>query len=209
MGDDDYDRDDESESQRLDRNYGELLQELRVAQTGVQILFAFLLGIAFQQQFQKIESYQRGIYLVTLVAAACAAAMLIAPVAIHRMLFRRHQKNELVIMTSRLAATGLVFLGIAILSAVLLVVDIVVNLTVGIIITGFSPCCWSGCGTCCRWGSATATPDVTSVLTAELRDHQRGPEPRSQITAPRRRVTRCRDTRINPAADGRGSAAIA
>jgi hypothetical protein len=136
VGDDDYSRDGESESERLDRNYGELLQELRVAQTGVQILFAFLLGIAFQQQFQKIESYQRGIYLVTLVAAACAATMLIAPVAIHRMLFRRHQKNELVIMTSRLAATGLVFLAIAVLAAVLLVVDIVVNLTVGIVITG-------------------------------------------------------------------------
>jgi O-antigen/teichoic acid export membrane protein len=135
VGDDDYSRDDESESERLDRNYGELLQELRVAQTGVQILFAFLLGIAFQQQFQKIESYQRGIYLITLVAAACAATMLIAPVAIHRMLFRRHQKNELVIMTSRLASIGLVFLAIAVLSAVLLVIDVVVNLTVGIVIT--------------------------------------------------------------------------
>jgi hypothetical protein len=135
VGADDYDRDGESEAARLDRNYGELLQELRVAQTGVQILFAFLLGIAFQQQFQKIESYQRGIYLITLVAAACAATMLIAPVAIHRMLFRRHQKNELVMMTSRLASVGLVFLAIAVLSAVLLVIDIVVNLTVGIVIT--------------------------------------------------------------------------
>jgi hypothetical protein len=135
VGEDDYDRDGESEAARLDRNYGELLQELRVAQTGVQILFAFLLGIAFQQQFQKIESYQRGIYLITLVAAACAATMLIAPVAIHRMLFRRHQKNELVMMTSRLASVGLVFLAIAVLSAVLLVIDIVVNLTVGIVIT--------------------------------------------------------------------------
>lgn len=136
MADDDYSRDDESDAERLDRNYGELLQELRVAQTGVQILFAFLLGIAFQQQFQKIESYQRTIYLVTLVAAACAAITLIAPVAIHRMLFRRHQKNQLVMMTSMLAATGLVFLGIAILAAVLFVVDVVENLTAGIIVTG-------------------------------------------------------------------------
>jgi hypothetical protein len=134
--DDEYNRDGESEAQRLDRNYGELLQELRVAQTGVQILFAFLLGIAFQQQFTKIESYQRGIYLVTLISAACAAIMLIAPVAIHRMLFRRHQKNELVVMTSRLAATGLVFLAIAVLSAVLFVLDVVVNLTVAIVVTG-------------------------------------------------------------------------
>lgn len=136
MGDDDYSRDGESEAERLDRNYGELLQELRVAQTGVQILFAFLLGIAFQTRFTQISSYQRGIYLVTLVAAACAAIMLIAPVAVHRMLFRRHQKHELVVVTSRLAATGLVFLAIAILSAVLFVVSVVVNLTVAIVFTG-------------------------------------------------------------------------
>jgi hypothetical protein len=136
VADESYSRSGESEAQRLDRNYSELLQELRVAQTGVQILFAFLLGIAFQQQFQKIESYQRGIYIVTLVSAACAATALIAPTAIHRMLFRRHQKNELVIITSRLAATGLIFLAIAILSALLLVVDVVVNLTTACIITG-------------------------------------------------------------------------
>ncbi|MDX6324988.1 MAG: hypothetical protein QOK15_1342 [Nocardioidaceae bacterium] len=128
----DYDRRGESEADRLDRNYGELLQELRVAQTGVQILFAFLLGIAFQSRFTTIESYQRGIYLVTLITAACAAIMLIAPVAIHRMLFRRHQKDELVVLTSRLAAVGLVFLAVAILSAVLFVLDVVVNLTLGI-----------------------------------------------------------------------------
>jgi hypothetical protein len=131
----DYNRDHESEAQRLDRNYSELLQELRVAQTGVQILFAFLLGIAFQQQFQKIESYQRGIYVITLFAAACAAITLIAPVAIHRMLFRRHQKDDLVEMTSRLAAVGHIFLAIAILSAVLFVVDVVVNLWLAIVLT--------------------------------------------------------------------------
>jgi O-antigen/teichoic acid export membrane protein len=136
MASDDYSRAGESEAERLDRNYGELLQELRVAQTGVQILFAFLLGIAFQTRFTTIEPYQRGIYLVTLVAAACAAITLIAPVAVHRMLFRRHQKQELVVLTSRLAATGLVFLAMAILSAVLFVLDVVVNLTLAVVFTG-------------------------------------------------------------------------
>ena len=135
MGDEGYSRSDESEAERLDRNYGELLQELRVAQTGVQILFAFLLGIAFQTRFTQVSSYQRGIYLETLVAAALAAIMLIAPTAVHRMLFRRHQKNDLVDLTSRLAAIGLVFLSIAVLSAVLFVVSVVVNLTVAIVIT--------------------------------------------------------------------------
>lgn len=136
MGDDGYSRSNESEAARLDRNYGELLQELRVAQTGVQILFAFLLGIAFQNRFTEISSYQRGIYLTTLVASALAAIMLIAPTAVHRMLFRRHQKNELVEVTARLAATGLVFLAIAVLSAVLFVVSVVINLPVAIVITG-------------------------------------------------------------------------
>lgn len=135
MAREDYSRSGESEATRLDRNYNELLQELRVAQTGVQILFAFLLGIAFQSRFTSIQPYQRGIYLVTLIAAACAAIMLIAPVAIHRMLFRRHQKGEIVELTSRLAAVGLVFLAIAILSAVLFVLDVVINLTLGIALT--------------------------------------------------------------------------
>jgi uncharacterized membrane-anchored protein len=132
---DDYSRSDESEAERLDRNYGELLQELRVAQTGVQILFAFLLGIAFQTRFTEISSYQRGIYLVTLVASALAAIMLIAPVAVHRMLFRRHQKQELVDVTAHLAATGLIFLAIAVLSAVLFVLSVVINLTLAVVFT--------------------------------------------------------------------------
>ena len=135
MASENYSREDESEAERLDRNYNELLQELRVSQTGVQILFAFLLSIAFQNRFSDIESYQRGIYVVTLVAAACAAIMLIAPVAVHRMLFRRHQKHELVVITSRFAAIGLAFLGTAILCAVLFVLDVVVNLTVAIVLT--------------------------------------------------------------------------
>ena len=136
MAGDAYSRRNESEAARLDRNYGELLQELRVAQNGVQILFAFLLGIAFQSRFTRLEPYQRGMYLVTLLAAACAAIMLIAPVAVHRLLFRRHQKDELVVLTSRLSAAGLMFLAVAMLSAVLFVLDVVVNLTVATVFTG-------------------------------------------------------------------------
>lgn len=116
---------DESEPNRLDRNYSELLQELRVAETGVQILFAFLLAIAFQQRFSLIDTFQRVVYLVTLASAALAVAALIAPVAIHRALFRRGLKAELVAMTARLAAAGLTFLAVAMLGAVLLVFDFV------------------------------------------------------------------------------------
>ena len=125
----------ESESARLDRNYAELLQEVRVGETGVQILFAFLLSIAFQQRFTTLTDAQLGIYLATLVAAALAAVLLIAPVPIHRILFRHRRKDELVRWTARLAMGGLACLLLAILGAVLLIVDVVANTVAAAIIT--------------------------------------------------------------------------
>jgi len=125
---------DESEAERLDRNYSELLQELRVAQTGVQILFAFLLTIAFQQRFNEINDFQRTVYVITLLCAAMSALLLIAPVSAHRVLFRRHRKDELVTFTGRVAACGLIFLLAAMLGAVLLVIDWVANLPLAIAI---------------------------------------------------------------------------
>jgi hypothetical protein len=124
----------EPEWQRLDRNFTELLQELRVAQTGVQILFAFLLGIAFQQRFRNLLEYQRDVYLATLVSAACAAVLLIAPVAVHRLLFRRHLKDAVVAIASRLAAAGLFFLALAVVMAVLFVVDVVAGPVAGVVV---------------------------------------------------------------------------
>jgi hypothetical protein len=131
----DYSRE-EPEAARLDRNYSELLQELRVAQTGVQVLFAFLLGIAFTQRYTSLDTYQRVFYVVTLISAACTAILLIAPAAIHRMLFREHLKDEVVELTSRLAAAGLACLAVAMLSAVLFVIDVVTTLVVAITVTG-------------------------------------------------------------------------
>jgi hypothetical protein len=128
----------ESEAERLDRNYSELLQELRVAQMGVQILFAFLLGIAFQQRFATISHFQRDIYIGTLLCAAVSAAFFIAPVAMHRAMFRQHLKDELVALTGRLAVGGLLFLGIAMLGALLLIVDVVVGRTPAIILTAIT-----------------------------------------------------------------------
>jgi O-antigen/teichoic acid export membrane protein len=121
-----YDRN-ESVAHRLDRNFSELLQELRVAQTGVQILFAFLLSIAFQQRFKDITEFQRDVYLATLISTSLAGVLFIGPVAMHRAMFRRHLKDELVFYTSRMAAGGLVFLALSILGAMLLIVDVVVG----------------------------------------------------------------------------------
>jgi hypothetical protein len=131
---------DESEAERLDRNYAELLQELRVAETGVQILFAFLLSIAFQQRFASVTAFQLDVYLATLICAAVAALLFIAPVAAHRLLFRQHRKDELVAITGGFAAAGLVFLLLAMLGAVLLIVDFVAGPVPAGLITGGLAC---------------------------------------------------------------------
>jgi hypothetical protein len=123
---------DETPAERADRNFGELLQELRVAQTGVQFLFAFLLTVPFTERFVRIGPEQHGIYLATLTATALAAVCLIAPVPHHRVLFGRRRKAELVASSSALASIGLVFLALSMIGAVFLIFDVVVGTAVGI-----------------------------------------------------------------------------
>jgi Family of unknown function (DUF6328) len=122
----------ETEAQRLDRNYGELLQELRVAQVGVQILFASMLTVAFTPQFERISSLQRGTYVVTLLTAAAATALLIGPVAFHRIVFRHHQRDDLVRVSHRLALGGLSCLAVALVGVVLLILEQVLGRTPGL-----------------------------------------------------------------------------
>ncbi|MET0424211.1 MAG: DUF6328 family protein [Actinoplanes sp.] len=128
----------ETEKQRWDRNFADLLQELRVAQTGIQILFAFLLTLPFSNGFPNTTSFQKDVYLVSLMATAFATAMIIAPVAFHRALFRQGRKPELVRYAHRMATGGLAFLFVAMTSAVLLITDYLFNLTAAIILTGLS-----------------------------------------------------------------------
>lgn len=118
---------DESGPERLDRNYGELLQELRVSQVGVQILFASLLTLSFTERFTRITSLQRGTYVVTLLAAAAATAFLIAPVAFHRVVFRHSQKDDLVRNAHRMAIGGMTCLVVAVVGAVLLILEVVLG----------------------------------------------------------------------------------
>jgi hypothetical protein len=120
-------RTDETEAERLDRNLNELLQELRVAQTGVQILFAFLLTLPFAARFGDVDTFELVVYIVALLASTAAAGMIIAPVAYHRMLFRRGRKPQLVRSAHRMASGGLAFLVVAIVGAVLLVLDFLVG----------------------------------------------------------------------------------
>jgi uncharacterized membrane protein len=113
----------ETEAERLDRNFDDLLQELRVSQTGVQILFAFLLGVSFTTPFRQAGTFVHIVYSVTLLLSVLATALFICPVALHRALFGMGRKGELVKVSSRLALAGLHLLLLAISGAVLLALD--------------------------------------------------------------------------------------
>lgn len=113
----------ETEAEQADRNFNELLQELRVSQMGVQILFAFLLTLAFQGSFQKVTHTQLVVYVVTLLLCAGATALLIAPVALHRSMFRQGRKREVVERAAKLAQGGLFLLFLAICGAILFILD--------------------------------------------------------------------------------------
>ncbi len=113
----------ETEEERLDRNLGELLQELRVALPGVQVLFAFLLAVPFQRNFAKASLFDEKVYFATLLLTAISAALLIAPSAYHRLTFRYQQKHRLVFIANRLTIAGLGCLALAMTCAIMLVTD--------------------------------------------------------------------------------------
>ena len=114
----------ESEGERLDRNLAELLQELRVALPGVQVLFAFLLAVPFQNGFEEITAFQEKVFFLTLLCTAISAALLISPTAYHRMTFRRQQKKHLIFVANRLSIAGMGFLALAMTGAIMLITDV-------------------------------------------------------------------------------------
>ena len=116
---------DESEKERVDRELIELLNELRVALPGVQVLFAFLLVLPFQQGFAEVEDTARHVYFAALVASAIASALLIAPSVYHRLNFRRRSKEQMLRDSNQLAIVGTAFVALGIASAIFLVTDVV------------------------------------------------------------------------------------
>jgi Family of unknown function (DUF6328) len=138
------DRPDETGAERDDRNLMELLQELRVAGLGVQVLFGFMLSLPFTTRFDRLSHPQRGLYVASLLLAAISTALLMAPVAYHRLVFRRHQKEILVKDANIMALSGLAAVGLAISAAVLLVVSYVVKGLPAVIITVFVVCLFAG-----------------------------------------------------------------
>jgi Family of unknown function (DUF6328) len=115
----------ESRQEREDRNLIELLQELRVAGLGVQVLFGFLLSLPFTNHFGRLDPDQRHLYMATLLLAALSTALLTAPVAVHRLVFRMHKKDHLVRAANALALAGLATVGLSITGAVWLVSSVV------------------------------------------------------------------------------------
>jgi uncharacterized membrane protein len=125
----------ESEEARRERQLGELLAELRVAMPGVQLLFAFLLVVPFNQRFGEASGFERTLYVVVLLCAAFASALFIAPTAYHRIMFQRGDRPRLIRTSTRMVLAGLVFLALAMTGAVLLVTEFVFGVPTSAICT--------------------------------------------------------------------------
>jgi hypothetical protein len=136
----------ETELERCDRQLSELMQEIRVAQTGVQVLFGFLLTVPFTTRFGSLSGVERGLYFWTLAAAGAAALLLIAPGAQHRILFRCGDKEHVVRLANRYAIAGLACVALAIVGALVFVADVILGSvpggTVAAAAAGACVWCW-------------------------------------------------------------------
>jgi Family of unknown function (DUF6328) len=130
----------ESRDERDDRNLMELLQELRVAGLGVQVLFGFLLSLPFTNGFANLSRDLRGLFVADLLFAALSTVLLLAPVAYHRIVFRHHLKEPLVRIANRFAIAGLAAVATAVILAVILVISFVEGNTSAIIVGVFLAC---------------------------------------------------------------------
>jgi hypothetical protein len=129
---------DEISSERCDRNLVELLQKVRVVQTGVQVLFAFLLTAPLAPRFPELTAFQRAEYFATLLVTGAAAVLLIAPTAYHRILFRLGDKEHLVMVANRLTLAGLACVALSMVGALLLVTDLLFDWPVVVVTTAIA-----------------------------------------------------------------------
>jgi hypothetical protein len=128
----DHDGRDESSAQRSDRNWTDILQELRVTQTGTQIMSGFLLTLPFQQRFAALHPYELTLYVFLAILAAITTAVGLAPVALHRRLFRLHEKVEMVDVADRLLQTVVILVSLLTAGVVLFVLDFTLSIAAGI-----------------------------------------------------------------------------
>ena len=153
----------ETEAERNDRNLAELLQELRVAGLGVQMIFGFLLAIPFASRFSALGAAQRTLYVVTLVLAAVATALLVGPVAYHRLVFRRNLKRHLIGAANVMAILGLASVGLTVSAAVVLVLSYVARglptMLLGVFVIGLFAGLWFIFPLTRRWTRSPEPPD--------------------------------------------------
>lgn len=136
----------ETLDEKYDRNWGELIQELRVAQTGVQVLAGFLLTLPFTQRFGSIDTTQKALFLVAFSLAVLTVGLMTAPVALHRFLFGRHQKGVLVRMADRVAKGAMAAMGLTLVIVVVLIFSVVVDypsaVVAGVLVLAFYTAAW-------------------------------------------------------------------
>lgn len=124
---------DETEDERLDRNWTEILQELRVIQTGTQILTGFLLTLAFQQRFTDLDAYQVDTYLALVIIAALTTILGLIPVAVHRVLFRKRAKDAIVRIANRILKVTIGAVGVTLIGTIMLIFDVAVGRQAGLV----------------------------------------------------------------------------
>jgi archaellum biogenesis protein FlaJ (TadC family) len=129
---DDDDRD-ESHSEKLDRNWDELLQELRITQTGLQLLSGFLLTLPFTQVFPTLDDGQESVYLALVVIAGIAVGANMTPVMLHRRVFREHRKDRVVAVGHTMIQVVMAAIALLIVGMVLLIFSVVVSWTAGVV----------------------------------------------------------------------------
>jgi hypothetical protein len=134
----------ESEKERLDRELIELLNELRVALPGVQVLFAFLLTVPFSNGFSKMTEGQIKIFFASFVCAAASSGFLIAPSAYHRIMFRGHDKKQMITTSNGLAIVGTVLLALAMAFVIYLITDVLFSNTLAAITTALGSALFAG-----------------------------------------------------------------
>lgn len=126
----------ETETERIERNWAELLQELRVTQTGTQILTGFLLTLAFQARFVELDGFQVGLYLFLVGGSALTTILGLAPVSLHRRLFRQGAKPRIVVVANRILQFTLVVLAVVLVGTILFIFDVVAGRIAGVIAGG-------------------------------------------------------------------------
>lgn len=136
--------DGESHSERVNRELIELLNELRVALPGVQVLFAFLLAVPFATGFKATTDFQRALFFGTLLSTAISSALLIAPSAYHRINFRERDKERMLLTSNSLTLAGLFFLALSIIAAVALIADFIYGAAVPILCAGVGVALFAG-----------------------------------------------------------------